>query len=253
MYSIYSQICNDERIYACLIYRSHSERVENKANRPFYNGKSLLDIKLEQLLQVFPSNRIIIVGDNEEWYKENHNLDDGLSLQECHWITRDIDYMIGNTRPFSEVLIHTYNLITETPGLSNVKHLFITYPTCPTFGIQQYKNLIMSYRNHVIHGGFDSVMTAVAKKGFFWYNGSEVNYTATAEGHQYTQDIKPVHEADNCVWGGCFDALLRSRYLIGEKPYFHENDPIHAVDVDTPEDFKRAQLIYGALQSEYSI
>jgi len=249
MYSIYSQICNEESLYIALIYRSHSERVENKANRPFFDGQSLLDIKLKQLLNVFPASRIIIVGDNEEELRERW----GGHVRDCRFITRDIDYMIGNDRPFSEVLTHTYNLITETPGLSNVKHLLLTYPTCPTFAEQQYKNVIMSYREKVIFGEHDSVMTAVAKKGFFWYNGSEVNYTATAEGHQYTQDINPVYEADNCVWGGDFNTLLRSRYLIGDNPYFHENDLIHAVDVDTPEDFKRAQLIYGALQSEYSV
>lgn len=251
MYSIYSQICNEEHLYVAVIYRSHSERVQNKANRQFFEGKSLLDVKLEQIFRVFPANHVILVGDNEQWYKQNHNLSNGeFWLSNCKWITRDVDYMIGNDRPFSEVLTHTYNLITEHGQLSNVKHLLLTYPTCPTFSVQQYKNVIMDYYDNIINGEYDSIMTTVAKKGFFWYNGSEVNYTATAEGHQYTQDIDPVYEADNCVWGGEFNALLKSHYLIAEKPYFHENDPIHAVDVDTPEDFKRAQLIYGALQNE---
>jgi len=249
MFSTYSTLCKENGIYIALIYRSHSERVPNKVNRPFTEEDSLLTLKIKQLRQVFPANRIILVGDNEEWLKR-HFSNEIQNLHDCVFITRDIDYMIGNDRPFSEVLAHTYDLINRSTSCGNIKHLLITYPTCPTFMAQQYKNVLVDYYTNVVKGKYDSIMSSLAKKGFFWYNGIEVNYRATAAGHQYTQDIKPVYEADNAIWGGDFEKLLESKYLINRNPYFFKNDLIHAVDVDTLEDFKRAQLIYKALLND---
>lgn len=237
MSSIYSRICKEEGIFVLLLYRSHSERIFNKVQRKFHNDKSMLEIKKEQLAEAFPKEHIFIAGDD---------LTEQISWPsaESH-VVRDTNFMIGNTLPFAEVLGHTFEKMlsqkcTTTDQRKQIKHLFITYPTCPTFDGDCYKKAIVQYYQNVIKGEFDSIMSGESKPGFFWMDGRPINYQANRN-HQYTQDIKRVFEADNALWGGEWTALQRNSYLINEKPYMMENKRINACDVDTMEDFEYAQ------------
>lgn len=220
----------EEKMFFLVLYRFNSSRVYEKNLRPFC-GSNLLDIKLKHLLDSgIPKENIILCGD---YYSD---------LNGCSILNRDIDYVIDNDISFSDTLVHIYDKIKES-GI-DINHLFFTYPTSPMFNDIMYKKAIYSYYKNVIAGEYDSIISGVNKKGFFWKDGKTVNYSSD-ENHQYTQDIKPVFECNNAFWGGKFDILKKRKYFVGDNPFLMDVPGLFSIDIDTMEDFKMAELIFS--------
>lgn len=226
-----------EKMFFLVLYRFNSSRVYEKNLRPFHYS-NLLDIKLKHLLDSgIQKENIILCGD--------YSCSDlnGFSI-----LNRDIDYVIDNNITFSDTLVHIYNKIKESK--LDINHLFFTYPTSPMFNDIMYKKAIYSYYKNVIKGGYDSIISGVNKKGFFWKDGKTVNYSSD-ENHQYTQDIKPVFECNNAFWGGKFDILKKRKYFVGENPFLMDVPGLFSIDIDTMEDFKMAESIYDSYMNGF--
>lgn len=225
---IIKDVIRDNEIYVVLIYRSFSRRVPRKNVRKFSSGMSLLDIKMRQLSKVFPNENIIMAGD-----------DDIITATKC--IKRDPDKILSDKYSFHDVLDDIYEKIAKK--YPEVKHLLITYPTCPMFNESDYQYNIMHYYNNVINGNHDSLATGVSMSGFFWHKNKPVNYNPT--NHPYTQQLDDIFMFDNCLYGGKFIILRNKKYLIGDKPYFGETPFEHTTDVDTMGDFEYAREQYS--------
>ncbi len=228
-YQYVQKICKKEKIYILVLARSNSSRVREKNTRQFYGEKSLIEIKMNQIINSgIPKSNILT------------SFDFSLNENNCTQIIRDTTLFTDDSIKFSDLL---HNLFTEIKKKRKVSHLLITYPTSPMFDESLYRDAIYKYYSEVICGSYDSIISGVMKRGFFWYHGKTVNYCAN-ENHQYTQNISPVFEVNNALYGGKFEKLLERRYFIGENPYFLENRVIDSIDVDTIEDFLLARSMY---------
>jgi len=88
---------------------------------------------------------------------------------------------------------------------------------------------------------YDSCFTATAHKGFFWLSDSPINYRPGILPR--SQDLLPVIEETTGLYGISREALNRYRCRIGRKPYIHIVSKYEAVDINTEDDLKIAELI----------
>jgi CMP-N-acetylneuraminic acid synthetase len=241
MHESIETILKDHGIYFLVVYRTNSSRVKQKVVRPFTgNGQSLLDIKLDQLYQTgVPNRKVILAGDHLPLKAMVANLSDDKEDRYI-FVERKLEYMVDNSIPFSEVLNDIYGKLPV-----ECKHLLITYPTSPLFNKVDYTRAIWEYYlNVIVKKTHDSIMAGEEKRGFFWYENKTVNYQAN-ENHKYTQNIAPVFECNNALWGGNVEVLKKRKYLIGDKPYNFLTSKLSSIDIDTMEEFKMAQQLYS--------
>lgn len=93
----------------------------------------------------------------------------------------------------------------------------------------------------VLYEGYDSAFTAKKMQTFAWYKGKTINYDPADVPR--TQDIDPVFVETSAFF--IFKKELWTNYgrRIGFHPYIQEVGEIEAVDIDTLEDLKFAQII----------
>ena len=233
---IAEKICNDHNIRIVCIFRENSSRIKNKITRPFADT-TLLQLKIKQLISSVNFTNIFLGGTCT-------GIDLGYDDKMFRKIYREIDNEIDNEVPFSTVLTDIFQNVKAKVGKTS--HLLITYPTSPFFDAPCYTRAVVEYYKNVIRDRkHDSIVSVYKHKSFFYdHNRKAINYTPTAEGHAYTQDIKPVYELNNALYGGPLDLLLEKEYFLGDKPFFLECSKLESVDIDTPTDFKMAESFY---------
>lgn len=93
----------------------------------------------------------------------------------------------------------------------------------------------------VLHCGYDSAFTAKRMQTFAWYKGKPINYDL--DNVPRTQDMEPVFVETSAFF--IFKKEIWTKYgrRIGFNPYIQEVGEIEAVDIDTMEDLKFAQII----------
>ena len=97
----------------------------------------------------------------------------------------------------------------------------------------------------VLSGTHDSSFSAVKKQDYFWCRGKPLNYDPGDIVR--TQDLDPLYMET----GGFFifkkEVFTEMHRRIGINPYICEVDDIEAIDIDTAEDFKFAELVAKSL------
>lgn len=111
---------------------------------------------------------------------------------------------------------------------------------CTTSPFTQ-KETIENALNKVLYEGYDSAFSAKRMQTFAWYEGKPINYDI--ENVPRTQDMEPVFVETSAFF--IFTKELWTKYgrRIGFHPYIQEVGEIEAVDIDTMEDLKFAQII----------
>lgn len=95
---------------------------------------------------------------------------------------------------------------------------------------------------------YDSCFTAIENHGFYWYNGTPMNYRPGILPR--SQDMLPVIEETTGLYGISGDSLRRYKCRIGRKPYIHCVSKFEAVDINTEEDLKVAECIGRVIYNE---
>jgi N-acylneuraminate cytidylyltransferase len=90
-------------------------------------------------------------------------------------------------------------------------------------------------------GEYDSCFTSIRHNGFFWLNSHPVNYRPAILPR--SQDLEPVLEETTGLYGIRKESLERYRCRIGRNPYLHIVDKFEAVDINSEEDFRIAEII----------
>ena len=88
---------------------------------------------------------------------------------------------------------------------------------------------------------YDSVFTATENHGFYWLNGTPINYRP--EILPRSQDMLPVVEESTGLYGIKKESLKKYRCRIGRKPYIYPVSKFEAVDINTEEDLKVAEYV----------
>jgi CMP-N-acetylneuraminic acid synthetase len=95
---------------------------------------------------------------------------------------------------------------------------------------------------HILDLGHDSALSAEKVQTFAWYNGEPLNYSLKKVPR--TQDIQPVFIETSAFYIFKRDVWIEKRQRIGDNPYISIVDKIEGIDIDNPDDFETAEIIY---------
>ena len=224
------------KVVALVPVREDSERVKNKNFKPFVDGKSLLELKIDHLRQSNCFDHIYVSSDSEK--VKELAIDNGVEylpraskICQSHVIWADVVEYIMGTIPGDPIV--TWALTTSPLFRNYSKALRIFIDCC---------------------GEYDSLVSVLPKKSFFLNKyGKGINYNP-GYWHPYSQQLETYFEVTGACYIGRKSDMAKWKYWFGIKPYLFEVSVRESIDVDTPDDFQFARDIYVAskinIQSE---
>lgn len=216
--------------------RKGSKRVPNKNTKPFSgNGKSLLEIKLEQLLKTESVGRITLSTDDEEVVSQARRLSSSINILErpAHLAT-DTTSISDLTKYASTVVDADFTLWTHV--------------TSPLFGSRSYTRLVRFFEENFIDG---LSLVAVRRLNGYLFSKDrrplyEIGFGETV--WPPTQSLEPIFEVNSAAF-----LVPTSRLSSGERTtpswQFFECGQIESIDVDTSEDWELAAATYERFSS----
>lgn len=222
-------------ITAFLPCRAGSERISRKNTRPFagYEG-GLTAIKLEQLAACPEIDRIVLSTDDEEVISIARSLSEiGTKLA--------ID---KRPQELCQSSTSTDDLIRYVPSVIPVGTVLWTHVTSPLVQPARYSEIAKAYRSALENGTHDSLMTVTPIREFLWTERGAWNYDREREKWPRTQTLRPVYAVNNAAF--VLEAQLMAETLdrIGESPFLFELDAVESTDIDWPEQFDLAEVLF---------
>jgi CMP-N-acetylneuraminic acid synthetase len=216
-----------KKIYAVIPVKSTSERLNKKNFRDFYNGKSLLEIKIKQCLDAGIFADIFVSSDSNEAEIIAHSLG-------ATFVHRDVS-LCNNVTPWSQVIV---GILNSLPIMDD-EYVLWCHVTSPLFDGQ--KDLVY---NLLAHPENDSVVTVTQYK-YFMLDADfvPINYM-WGPWHSYSQNLKPVYQMNLAGFLALKGTMVRNQYIIGDRPHFQQISMFDGTDIDTMEEFELASLLY---------
>lgn len=215
--------------------RKGSKRVIRKNTRPFCDKKkSLLQIKLEQLIKIKELNKIIVSTDDIDCINIGKN------------IQNDNKKLLIDKRPSSlaEDSTDLKDLIKYAYKISYSNHIIWTHVTSPFFDKKNYLEAIKKYKENVIDNkNYDSLLSGTKLQKYI-FSIKENNFiNASNDFWPSTQTLSDHISIDSAIFIAKRDFLKEGK-RIGFNPYILINSEKNGYDIDTELDFKIASLIY---------
>lgn len=217
--------------------RAGSERVPRKNTKPFSDIEGgLVSIKLQQLLKVKSVDRIVVSTNDEEVIKIAKRFEDKKVV---------IDIRPENLAS-SET--STDDLINYVPKIIAFGHILWTHVTSPFLEASHYESAIETYQKNLENKTFDSLMSVNSVQTFLWDANGSINYDRNVEKWPRTQTIKKLYEINSGIFINSRANFIKHRDRIGENPFLLETEGYSSFDIDWPEDFVMAELIYKSIK-----
>jgi len=99
----------------------------------------------------------------------------------------------------------------------------------------------------VIHDGYDSAFSALEQKTYCWFKGCPVNYSL--DNVVITQELEPIYTETSGFFIFKKEVVTNLHRRIGNNPYMQMVDQFEAIDIDTADDFKMAEIVAKYLNS----
>jgi N-acylneuraminate cytidylyltransferase len=214
---------------AVIPVKSKSSRVVNKNFKEFFNGKSLLDIKLEQCIQSKVFDCIYISSDDKNCEEIAHKYG-------VKFLLRDIKYCLDET-PWNEVLVSILNQTDNSSDDDLIAWIPVTTPLFSDFS-GAFERL--ETNKHVN----DSLMTVTEHKHYMLNSDFIPCNFQFGVWASYSQLIKPYYQMNCALWIAPKDKMIRNRFQTGDSPFFMVTPLLVSIDIDEPEEFELAQLLY---------
>jgi len=213
---------------ALIPVREGSQRVKGKNFIEFIDGKSLLDIKIEQLKNTGCFEHIYLSSDSDNVCKIAQE-------KGVKFLKRKTKYCQADVR-WAECIKH---IIGTIPGNPLVTWALTTSPLFYNFeeALKQFN----ASKDH------DSLVAVLAKKSFFLNkDGKGINFE-TGYQHPYSQELETYYEITGACYIGKKEDMFKWSYWFGPKPLLFEVSETESVDVDTPDDFAIGQKLYHVI------
>lgn len=212
------------RIKALVPVRSGSIRVKNKNTRPFC-GTTLLELRIKQLLSLSFLSGVVVSSNDDDMLSIAASLGAETHKREPYFAT--------DTVSMSEV----YENMAAAIECDDVLYALVTTPLVSNTSFEQvYK----AYINKP--PAFDSVTTVADVKEFLLKDGRPLNY----DGQRIprSQDLPDIVKLTFCVSILPRETMIKKRSCLGENPIFVTLPQEESLDIDTPFDFRVAELLY---------
>ena len=216
-------------IKALLPMKGNSERVKNKNMRDF-NGAPLYHAVMKSLLASKHIKQVVINTDSEIISKNaKDTFGDSVII-----IDRPIEIQ-GDFVSMNDVILYD---LSKLDG----EYFLQTHSTNPLLRTETIDSAIEKYFEGIKE--FDSIFGVTKVQTRFYDKGANpVNHNP--EELLRTQDLEPLYEENSNFYIFSKESFKNSgNKRIGIKPQIFEVNKLEAVDIDEPEDFKLAELLY---------
>lgn len=215
--------------------RKGSERVINKNTRPFAGIEGgLVENKVKQLLETRLIDEIIFSSNDEtcmavaEKYKDSR-----LKI-----IERPTVLCLSTT--------NLQDLICYVPTVTDADHILWGHVTTPLCGADQYDAGIQLYLDK-LDEGYDSLVGVTEMKNFLLNKEGKLINNTTDIPWPRTQDLEALYPINHTIFLAKREVYLEQKNRIGQKPLLHIMDELHSFDIDWPDDFTIAEIMYKNL------
>ncbi len=218
-------------LVALLPMKGHSERVPNK-NMKNFNGKPLYHTIMQRLEDSFLVKKIIINTDSEIIAA------DAVKCFSKVQILMRPEKLQGDFVSMNEIIHYDLSQVDDFYFLQ-------THSTNPLLKTETINNAINSFFANVEK--FDSLFSVTKlQTRLYWKDGSAVNHNPNELIR--TQDLPPLFEENSNFYIFSKESFRNSgNKRIGIKPQMFEMNKLESVDIDTPEDFLLAEMLYKTL------
>lgn len=216
--------------------RKGSERVINKNTRTFAGIEGgILKLKMDQLLEV-PEIPIYISTNDPETIK----IAESFRNDRIKIIIRPDELCLSST------IIEDF--INYIPTAVPSDHIFWVHATAPFVDKEVYLRALKKYEEIIKSGEYDSLLSVNKIHQFLWdaETNEVVNHDRSIEKWPRTQDLKPLYEINHAYYINSRENYIKLSDRIGRKPFLFELNKLESFDIDWEDDFKVAELIYGA-------
>lgn len=215
-----------KNITAVIPVKKNSSRLPGKNLLPF-GGKTLLEHKISQLLDVKQIDRIIVSSDSEEMLKKAKEMG-------VEGIKRPVQ-LADESRPLSEFFDYVASLIPEG-------HLLWACCTSPLFGTELFKKAIELYFKNIVLG-YDSLITVYPFKHYLLDEKGPLNYSL-GKGHSNSQDLPELELFTNGVLLAPIQSVKKWHYNYGPNAFRMRVNQDESIDIDTKHDYLAAIAWY---------
>lgn len=205
---------------AVIPVRAGSRRVPNKNIRPFGNN-NLLVHKIRQLKNVAEIDEIIVSSDSEEMLEMARQ--EGVSAYR-----RPEEYCDEKSKTFNEV-------VEYIAGHLEADVLMWAPCVCPFVGEERISEALQAYREHVVEGEYDSVVSCKEFKEYLFDIQGPLNFSI--EKHVKSQDLPDWRVIVNGFFIARREDMQSWRFVYGKRPYLVKLTKREALDIDDMDDF----------------
>jgi len=199
-----------------------SERMPGKNIKPFFDGTPLMHLIQRVCLSLKSVHDIYV-----------YCSDEGVTrylLPGVAFLQRPA-YLDGNE-------CGSNHIIAEFIKVVDADFYIETHATAPFARVETFDACLKK----VTEGEYDSAFCARSLKSFLWRDGKPLNFNLA--NFPRTQDLAVIYAEAPGAYVFSKETFLKFGRRVGEKPYIHEVGGIEATDIDYPEDFEMANLIY---------
>lgn len=226
-----------DQVTAFLPCRKGSQRIPDKNTKPFsrYPG-GLLELKLTQLFRCKNIKEVILSTNDERVIRVGEDIASKFAYKE----------LVIDIRPdsLSSSSASTDDVIKYVSQKLDFEHILWTHVTSPFLTSHDYDKCIEQYAK-ACSIGYDSLMTVQSHQSFYWNENEPINYDRNVEKWPRTQTIKKIYEVDSGAFIASKKMYLACGDRIGNKPYLLDLKKKYNIDIDWPEQFELAEILFN--------
>ena len=215
-----------KKIVAIIPIRKNSQRIKNKNFLNFFKGKSLLELKIEQLKKVKNIDEIVVSSDSELAKKISKRYDISFHAREKYFASSSC-----SGSKFFE------NLARCIDGD------YLMYCPCTSPIIKQKTYNLFLNKFESIQYKYDSLNTVSILKSFIWKDNKSLNYNSIKAPN--SQDLP--NNYFSLTFGINIISkknMIKFKNIVGKKPKFIVLNKLESTDINDKTDFKIAQMLY---------
>ena len=215
--------------------RKGSERVKNKNTKPFAGIEGgLVENKVKQLLATKFVDEIIFSSNDEICMEIAAKYKDS----RLKIIERPTELCLSTT--------NLQDLICYVPTITDAEHILWGHVTTPLCGADQYDAGIKLYFDK-LKKGYDSLVGVTELKNFLLNKEGKLINNNTDIPWPRTQDLEPLFPINHTMFLSKREVYSELKNRIGKKPMLFVMDELHSFDIDWPNDFVIAEIMYKNL------
>lgn len=226
-----------ERIAFFLPTRKGSERVKNKNTKPFAGIEGgLMENKIKQLVETKLLDEIILSTNDETCMAiaEKYASKDS----RVRIIPRPEELCLSST--------NLQDLICYVPTITDAEHILWGHVTTPLAGADQYDAGIQLYLDN-LKNGYDSLVGVTELKNFLLNKEGKLVNNTTDIPWPRTQDLEALYPINHTMFLAKREVYVEQKNRLGKKILLHVMDEFHSFDIDWPDDFVIAEIMYKNL------